>query len=74
MGQQLTLQTLSRSTALVMRGTKVVGHIGLAAGSSCAYVNASKTFGLKFAFVAHTNTCEGGLRELVKLLTKDGLL
>lgn len=74
MTQELTLQTLSRTTALVMRGRKVVGHVGLMAGSSCCFVNASKTFGLKFAFVAHTNTCEGGLRELVQLLTKDGLL
>lgn len=53
-----------------MCGNKVVGHIGLAAGGSCAFVNASKTFGLAFAFVAHTNTVDGGLRELVKLLAK----
>lgn len=74
MTTHLTLQAVNRTSANIMRDGKAVGHIGLMAGGSCAFVNASHTFGTRFAFVAHQDTCEGGLADLVKLLTQEGLL
>jgi hypothetical protein len=72
--QQLTLQTTNRTAARILRDGQVIGHVGLMAGGSCAFVNASAVFGEKAAFVAHSTTCEAGLAELIKLLTKEGLL
>lgn len=72
--QGLTLQTINRTSARVLRDGKVIGHVGLMAGGSCCFVNVSAAFGDKFAFVAHSTTCQAGLAELVKLLTQEGLL
>jgi hypothetical protein len=44
------------------------------AGGSCCFVNAAFTFGERFAFVSHATELEGGLADLVKLLTSEGLL
>jgi hypothetical protein len=64
----LTLRRRSRTTAHIMRDGQVIGHIGLMAGGSCAFVNASHAFGPSAAFVSHATTVDGGLADLVKVL------
>jgi hypothetical protein len=70
----LTLRRKNKSSAAIMREGKAIGHVGMMAGGSCCFVNAAFTFGERFAFVSHATELEGGLADLVKLLTSEGLL
>lgn len=66
--RHIFLRELSKSTAQIVSQGKVIGHIGLMSGGTCAFVNAAKVLGV--SFVAHSTTCEAALAELVRVLDK----
>jgi hypothetical protein len=64
MNVTFTLQQINRTSARVLDASgRAVGHIGLMAGGSMAYVNGGTTFP---GFAAHVSTLDAGLAEFIR--------